>query len=138
MPDATAKINHDQRTGLYELVRNHLGSVEELFNALEREKDIAKAERLALDLREDFDLLDDLGWDPDEERESYELTMSPHDLMEVLKRLHDEAGEVLQGSSGERQSREEDAETQTRFLHGQDACEQVLIELAARTAGEQL
>ncbi len=47
MPGATIAINSEQREGLYELVRNHPGSVGDLFDALERDKDLATAERPA-------------------------------------------------------------------------------------------
>lgn len=49
-------IDRDQRVGLYELIRNHLGSIEDFFVALERTKDFAKAERLGLEFAEDFRL----------------------------------------------------------------------------------
>lgn len=55
--------------------------------------------------------------------------MPPHDLIEVLRRLHEEAEELLVESPGERQSREEDAAFDQRFRTGLDACEEVLIEL---------
>lgn len=45
MPGTTITINSEQRDGLYELVRNHIGSVGDLFDALEREKDFAKPQR---------------------------------------------------------------------------------------------
>jgi hypothetical protein len=47
VPAITTTIDRDQRDGLYELVRNHLGSIEDFFVALERTKDFAKAEQLA-------------------------------------------------------------------------------------------
>lgn len=46
MPATTITINREQRDGLYELARNHLGSAGDLFDALEREKDFGKAEQL--------------------------------------------------------------------------------------------
>lgn len=45
MPATVRTIDRDQREGLYELVRNHLGSIEDFFVALERTKDFAKAGR---------------------------------------------------------------------------------------------
>lgn len=93
----TITINREQRDGLYELVRNHLGSVGDLFDALEREKDFAKAEQLGLELAEDLRLLKDLGWGEDDGRDGVELTMPPFDLMELLDRLRGEAGLVLSG-----------------------------------------
>jgi hypothetical protein len=129
MPETTITINCEQRDGLYELIRNHLGSVGDLFDALERDKDFAKAARLGLEFSEDFELLEDIGWDEDEGRDSFELTMPPHDLMEVLQRLHGEAGIVL----GDSEESREDAETKRRFRQGYVACEQVLAEIDPRT-----
>ena len=128
----TTTIDRDQRDGLYELVRNHLGSVGDLWNALERQEDFAKAEQLGIEFGEDFRLLADIGWQPSGSRETFELTMPPHDLMEALKRLHGEAERVLLGSGTERESREDDQETDARFQLGLDACEEVLVDLDER------
>lgn len=125
MPATTITISSDQREGLYELVRNHLGSVSDLFDALERDKDFVEAERLGIEFAEDFRLLQDLGWGERDTRESVELTMPPHDLMEVLNRLHGEAEVVLAGANPS----PEDAATNGRFLRGLDACETVLVNL---------
>jgi hypothetical protein len=129
VPATTITINCEQRDGLYELVRNHLGSVGDLFDALERDKDFATAARLGLEFSEDFELLEDIGWGDDEGCESFELTMPAHDLMEVLQRLHGEAGIVLSDSEESR----EDAETKRRFRQGYVACEQVLADIDPRT-----
>lgn len=129
MPATTITIDSEQRDGLYELVRNHLGSVGDLFDALERDKDFAKAARLGLEFSEDFELLENIGWGEDEGRESFELTIPAHDLMEVLQRLHGEAGIVL----GDSEESREDAETKRRFRQGYVACEQVLAEIDPRT-----
>jgi hypothetical protein len=125
VPDTTITIDRRQREGLYELIRNHLGSVGDLWHALEQERDFAKAARLGLEFSEDFELLEDIGWGEDEQRERFELTMQPHDLMEVLRRLQEEAGAVLAGSEGGR----EDAETDERFRRGQEVCKRVLTEI---------
>ena len=129
MPATTITINREQRDGLYELVRNHLGSVGDLFDALERDRDFAKAARLGLEFSEDFELLEDIGWEENEGRDSFEMTMPAHDLMEVLQRLHGEAGIVL----GDGEESREDAETKRRFRQGYVACEQVLAEIDPRT-----
>ena len=129
MPSITATIDHHQRDGLYELVRNHLGAIGDVWIALEENEDFATAERLGIEFGEDFRLLADIGWQPRDDRESFELTMPAHDLMEVLKRLHGEAASVLSGSVTERESQEADAETDARFQLGLDACEEVLVGL---------
>ena len=132
MPAITTTIDRDQREGLYELVRNHLGSIEDFWVALERTRDFAKVERLGLEFAEDFRLLQDIGWGEEEARERFELTMAPHDLMEVLKRLRGEAVGILVESRSEADASHEDAETNRRFQLGYQACEKALADLDSR------
>lgn len=54
MPNVTAMIDRHQRDGLFELARNHLGSVGDLWNALEQQEDFAKAEQLGIEFGDDF------------------------------------------------------------------------------------
>lgn len=129
MPGTTITISGAQRDCLYELVRNHLGSVGDLWDALEQRKDFATAARLGLEFGEDFALLEDIGWREDEGRESFELAMPVHDLTELLKRLHDEAEQVLHGKGSEREAREDDRATEERYLRGLDACEELMVRL---------
>ena len=136
MPSVTAMIDRDQRDGIYELVRNHLGAIGDVWIALEENEDFATAERLGIEFGEDFRLLADIGWRPREERKGFELTMPVHDLMEVLKRLHGEAERVLLESGTERESKEADAETDARFQLGLDTCEEVLVDLDQREGGQ--
>jgi hypothetical protein len=133
VPGTVMTIDRDQREGLYELVRNHLGSIEDFWIALERTRDFAKAEQLGLEFSEDFRLLQDIGWDEHDERETFDLTMPAHDLMELLKRLHGEAVKILVGSgSSEARSRRDDADTDQRFQLGYETCEKALAELDPR------
>ncbi|HEX8689852.1 MAG TPA: hypothetical protein VF729_06380 [Solirubrobacterales bacterium] len=132
MPATTTTIDRRQREGLYELVRNHLASVEDFWVALERTEDFAKAEQLALEFAEDFRLLQDLGWEEEGEREKFDLHMPADDLMTLLQRLHGEAMQVLAESRAEAQSRREDAETDRCLQLGYRTCEAVLAELDPR------
>ncbi len=132
MPGTTITIDRDQREGLYELVRNHLGSVEDFWVALERTRDFAKAERLGLEFAEDFLLLQDIGWDERDGRDGFDLTMPPHDLMELLQRLHSEAVRALIESGSEAQSSRDDAETDRRVQLGYEACNRLLADLDPR------
>lgn len=127
-----ATIDRAQRDGLYELIRNHLGAIGDIWIALEESEDYATAERLAREFGEDFRLLEDIGWRPREDRDAFELTMAPYDLTEALRRLYGEAQEVLSGSEAEQRSQEEDAATDVRFQAGLNACEKVLVELDER------
>jgi hypothetical protein len=132
MPTSTVTIDRDQRDGFYELVRNHLGAIGDIWIALEESADFATAERLGLEFGEDFRLLEDIGWAPCESCESFALTMPMHDLMELLQRLHGEAERVLVRSGAERRASEDDARTTGRFQLGYDACEEVLADLDPR------
>ena len=128
----TARIDRDQRDGIYEVVRNHLGAIGDLWIALEENEDFETAERLAREFGEDFRLLAEIGWRPDDERPAFTLTMPANDLTELLDRLHGEAERVLLGSVAEREASRADAATQTRFQLGFDACEELLADLDER------
>lgn len=108
MPDTTTTIDKEQRDGLYELVRNHLGGIGDIWIALEQDGEYMLAERMGIEFGEDFRLLADLGWEPGDKRKSVELTMEAHDLAELLTRLRGEAEGVLDGTTGMRLQREEE------------------------------
>src|SRR3954454_14622745 len=129
MPSITATIDRDQRDGLYELVRNHLGAIGDVWIALEENGDFAAAERLGIEFGEDFRLLADVGWQPKDDREAFELTMPTHDRMKVRKRWHDESERVLLESGPDRESKEAEVKTYPRLQLGRDACEKVLVGL---------
>jgi hypothetical protein len=129
MPATRITINCDQRDGLYELVRSHLGSIEDFWIALERNRDFATAERLGQEFAEDFRLLQDIGWGEGEDREAFELTMPPRDLAEMLQRLQGDAKRLLIGSPSEQRATEEDEEVTERLQLGFDACERLLADL---------
>lgn len=132
MPAITTTIDQSQREGLYELVRNHLGSIEDFFVALERTEDFATTEQLAVEFAEDFRLLQDIGWGRKDERETFDLTMPAADLLELLTRLHGEAVKVLVESGSEAQSSREDAETDRRLQLGYEACNRLVAGLDPR------
>ena len=50
MPAKNITIDLDQRNGLYEVVRNHLGSIGDFWLAVQREEGFDKAERLGRSL----------------------------------------------------------------------------------------
>jgi hypothetical protein len=64
-------IDREERDGLHELVRNHLGSIEDFWVALERTKNFAAVERMGKEFAEDFRLLQDIGWSEYDARETY-------------------------------------------------------------------
>ena len=131
MPDTTINIDRDQRGGLYELVRNHLGSIEDFWVALERTKDFTEAERLGMEFAEDFRLLRDIGWSEHDVREAYVLTMPVQELGDLLKRLKEEAASALIETGTEAESSREDAETDWLLRVGFEACGKLLGDLNA-------
>jgi hypothetical protein len=131
MPSSAAMITKGQRDALYELVRNHLGGLGDVWIAMEAKGDYATAERLAIEFGEDFRLLADLGWNREDSRESVELTMPPEDLMEALKRIRGEAEGGVRGSESDREQREAEEEINTRFQLALSTCEELLARLGA-------
>lgn len=129
MPGTTTTISGEQRVALYELVRDHLGGLNDVWIAMEENKDFATAERLGREFAKDFRLLEDLGWGEDDDQEAVELTMPIVELAQILKRLHGEAEASLPGSPQERASREDDERTDRRLLAAMDTCEELLVAL---------
>jgi hypothetical protein len=132
LPDTTITIDRGQREALYELVRNHLGGIGDVWIALGQKGDAAAAERLGLEFAEDLRLLQDIGWSERDEREGFELTLPPHDLMKLLQRLQGEAVGMLIESGTEAQVSREEADADKRVQLGYEACEKILIRLDPR------
>jgi hypothetical protein len=119
-------ISAAQRRGLYVLVCNHLSGVDAVWLALHNQKDYAAAGRLGLEFSEDLHLLADLGWDPDDSREVFELTMPARELKEALKRLWEEGKALLSESPDAREVREEEEVLRKCFRLGLEVCEALL------------
>lgn len=125
---SSIKIAAPQRDALYELVRDGLSAVGDIWKALDRNEDYATAERLAARFGEDFRLMSDLGWNPSDDREVVELTMPPLDLMRIARRLRDDARGGLTGLEEDR-----DAVAPPEFIEGfrvvRETCEEILLAL---------
>lgn len=91
---ATIKLNRQQREALYgELVTDLSGTGDIQIN-LDSE-DYEGAQRLRRRYEEDMRLLDDLGWEPNQERDEFEITMHHENLARVLRRLNHSAADTL-------------------------------------------
>jgi hypothetical protein len=77
-------------------------------------------------------MLDDLGWDPDDPRESFDLTLPPHDLFEALKRLRHDAEDGL-AEKEEQRAREEPDEVKAYFESAREVCGVLIDTLDHRT-----
>jgi hypothetical protein len=130
-PEATATIDRERRNAHYELVLDHLSGIGDFWIAIE-EKDFAKAERLGIEFGEDFRPLDDIGWEPGHGLANVSLTIPPHDLIELLQRLHGEAGCVLEGSACARLLEKEEESAKQRYQRAKTTCEQLIEQLDPR------
>ncbi|HET7485469.1 MAG TPA: hypothetical protein VFJ64_08845 [Solirubrobacterales bacterium] len=133
VPGTTTTIDKEQRDGLYELVRNHLGGIGDIWIALEQDGEYELAEQMGIEFGEDFRLLADIGWQPENKRSLVDLTMEPHDLAELLTRLRGEAIGVLDGTASMHLQREEEERARALYQGAKDTCE----ELLARLDGER-
>ena len=127
---SSIKIAAHQRDALYELLRDRISAVGDIWTALDRNEDYATAERFATRFGEDFRLMRDLGWNPDDDRETVELTMAPLDLMRIAKRLRDDARGGIAGLEEER-----DSVGPPEFIEGfrivRETCEDILMAVLA-------
>jgi hypothetical protein len=95
------ELDKEQRNALHRIATLRLGSSDTIAIALERnDPDAALTERRILELI--FRLLDDLGWNPDDQRRSFRLTMDRADRSLVLGELNDLAIGVLEADAAER------------------------------------
>ncbi len=129
MPGTTTTIGKEQRDGLYELVRNHLGQIGDIWIALEEDGEYERAERMGIEFGEDFRLLADIGWQPKDGRKEVELTMEAHDLAELLTRLRCEAVGVLDGTASMHLQREEEERARALYQGAKNTCEELLTRL---------
>lgn len=91
---ATIKLNRQQRDALYgELVLDLSGTGDIRIN-LDGE-DYDAAQRLRRRYEDDMRLLDDLGWEPEQDSDEFEVTMDHDELARVLRRLNRSAGDTL-------------------------------------------
>jgi len=131
MPSTTITISREQRDPLHRLVTQHISGIGDVDMKLSA-GDFAAAERLGLEYSEDIRMLEDLGWDPADERQSFDLTLPPHDLMEALKRLRHDAEDGL-SEKEEQRAREEADEVKAYFESARDVCGQLIDTLDHRT-----
>lgn len=129
----TATIDRERRDALYELVLDHLSGIGDFWIAIE-EKDLAKAERLGIEFGEDFRLLEDIGWEPEYRPANVALTMPPHDLIELLRRLRGEAESVLEGSACARLLEKEEVSAEQRYRRAKGTCDELIEQLDPREA----
>lgn len=126
-------IDRDQRDAMYQEVVLDLNGLTDLwaeFDAgnFERAKELRQ--RFVLDLR----LLDDLGWEPEQETEAFELTMDGVDLAAVVSHLITQTGAIIHTHIVEPIERTPHAE---RSVKAQGAFGSILAQLAQGKAPDE-
>lgn len=129
MPESTTTITGEQRDAIYELVRDHLSGLDDVWRALRCQRDFATAERLGREFRRELRLLDDLGWPEEDERELVDLTMPAQELAPLLARLQGDAAEGFALPPDEREARGAEERYRRHCLVAQAACVELLGEL---------
>jgi hypothetical protein len=87
-------ISGDQRDAIYQEIVLDLSGVGDIFHALNG-ADYEKAREYRRRFEDDMRLLDDLGWEPEQEADEFELTMPRVDLARALGRLNAGARSML-------------------------------------------
>lgn len=87
-------ITREQRNAIYEEILTELSGSGDVWAEMQSGNYDA-ARRTRRRLEDDMRLLDDLGWEPEPDRETFELTMDPSDLARALRGLNDNARATL-------------------------------------------
>jgi hypothetical protein len=127
VPHATATITGEQRDAIYDLLVGRLTFLPDLLKAVEQEN-FETANRLVREFTEDFRLLADLGWGPDQ-RPEIPLTIPAANLIAILERLRTEAQGGLSESAEERESREAEEANRRSWRLVVDTASELLAEL---------
>lgn len=130
MPHPTVTLSGEKRDAVYEFVVEHLGGLGDVRIAIDR-GEFDTARRLAREFAEDFRLLDDLGWGPDE-RTEVPLTIPSGELAAIFERLRADARGALFEPADEREAREADEVSRRRYHLTLDTGTELLLELRTR------
>lgn len=128
---STVTITADQREAVYSYVHDRLSALGDVLKSIER-GDYATAERMGGEFRQDFQLLDALGWQPQDGRDEFSLTMGADDLASLIDRLRKDATGTLSESPEERETTEAEEQFKARSHLIRETCEGLLRELNPR------
>ncbi len=130
MHHPTATLTGEKRDAVYGFLVEHLGALGDVRTAIDR-GEFDTARRLAREFAEDFRLLNDLGWGPDE-RSEVPLTIPSGELAAIFERLRADARGALTERTDERESREDDEASRRRYHLTLDTGTELLLELRTR------
>jgi hypothetical protein len=131
LSDATIRIDRSQRQPLQELLLQRFTGITDPGLLIKR-GDHGLAERLGNELAADVRLLNDLGWDPDDRREIFAVTVPVADFLATLRRLRTDAERGVDEPEDVRRGREEDDDALEQHLRARDACAELIARLDPR------
>ncbi len=88
------EIGREQRDAIYQEILTELSGSGDIWEELQS-GDYEAARRTRRRLEDDMRVLDDIGWEPEQDREVFELTMPPADLARALRVLTDIAAATI-------------------------------------------
>lgn len=127
MSETATRIDRHQREALRGLLLQRLSGIEDPGLMVDR-GDFAAAERLGNEFAADIRLLNDLGWDPCDGRETFAITIVDEEFLSTLWRLRVDAEGGVDEPEEVSRGRDEDNEVLERHRRARDVC----VELIAR------
>ena len=128
MSDTTIRIERRQREALHGLLLQRLTGIGDAGLMIER-GDFAAAERFGNEFAADVRLLNDLGWDPGDGRETFAVTIPDEDFLGTLWRLRVDAEGGVDEPEEVRSGREEDIEVLERHRRAREVCVELIASL---------
>jgi hypothetical protein len=128
LSDTRIRIDRRQRQSLYGLLLQRLSGIDDPGLMVER-GDFAAAERFGNEFAADVRLLNDLGWDPGDGRETFAITVPAEDFLGTLRQLRVDAEGGVDEPEEVRCGREEDNEVLARHCLARDICVELIASL---------
>jgi hypothetical protein len=125
LSDRTIRIERRQREALHGLLLQRLTGIGDPGLMIER-GDFTDAERLGNEFATDVRLLNDLGWDPGDRRETFAVTIPAEDFLATLWRLRVDAEGGVEEPEEVRRGRAEDDELLERHRRARDVCAELI------------
>jgi hypothetical protein len=126
-------IGREQRDAIYQEVALDLNGLTDLWTEFDR-GNFDRARELRTRFELDMRLLDDIGWEPEQESDEFDLTMDGVDLAAVVSYLIDQTGAILRTHIVEPIEQAPHAE---RSVQAQTAFGSILAQLAQGKAVDE-
>lgn len=135
MSTTTLRIDRHQREALHRLLCDRLTDNLGDSGLMVKRGDFAAAERFVNEYAADVRLLNDLGWDPGERRETFAVTIPAEELLATLWRLRVEAEGGIEEPEEVRRGRAEDDAVLVHYTRAREICVELIDRLGSEDAG---